>query len=112
MTLHWRFAASLVLALCAGAMVWTAAFADKATTQNLGGPERYLTALSTDKPMYKPGEKVYVRGVLLNAANHKPLPDSQQSQATIEIKGPKGDTVSSGDTQTQDSVFGFAWEIP
>jgi uncharacterized protein YfaS (alpha-2-macroglobulin family) len=112
MTLHWRFAASLVLALCAGAMVWTVAFADKATTQNLGGPERYLTALSTDKPMYKPGEKVYVRGVLLNAANHKPLPDGQQSQATIEIKGPKGDTVSSGDTQTQDSVFGFAWDVP
>jgi len=112
MKFQWRFLASLVLALGVGAMVWTAAFADKATTQNLGGPDRYLTALSTDKPMYKPGEKVYVRGVLLNAANHKPLPDGQQSQATFEIKGPKGDTVSSGETQTTDSVWGFAWEIP
>src|SRR4051812_39097629 len=98
---------SLALALCAGTLLWTHVSADKATTQSMGGAERYLTALSTDKPIYKPGEKIYVRGVLLNAADHKPLPDAQQSNATIEIKGPKGDTVASGNTQTQNSAWGF-----
>ncbi|MCY3018977.1 MAG: MG2 domain-containing protein [Planctomycetota bacterium] len=109
-----RFLAVLGAALVAGAVLWHGrlAHADKATTQGLGGPDRYLTAVSTDKPMYKPGEKVYVRGVILNAVSRKPLPDNQQSAATIEVKGPKGDTVASGNTQTQDSVWGFGWEIP
>src|SRR6185436_972309 len=107
-----RFIFTLGLALFVGAFVLNKAFADKATTQSMGGPDRYLTAVSTDKPIYKPGEKLYVRGVLLNGANHKPLADNQQSNATIEIKGPKGDTVAGGNTQSQDSVWGFAWDIP
>ncbi|HEY3321456.1 MAG TPA: MG2 domain-containing protein [Planctomycetota bacterium] len=107
-----HFLATLALALVSGAFLWNYAIADKATQENLGGADRYLTAVSTDKPIYKPGEKVYVRGVLLHAVSHKPLPDNQQSNATIEIKGPKGDSVASGNTQTQDSVWGFAWDIP
>src|ERR1700733_9322730 len=71
---------------------------DKATTQTLGGPDRYLTFLSSDKPIYRPGEKVYIRGVMLNAANHKPLVDGQTirqtANATIQIKGPKGEIVA------------------
>ncbi len=82
------------------------------TTQTLGGKDRYLTSVSTDKPIYRAGDKVYVRGVLLNAANHKPLAEGQSSNATIEIKGPKGDIVTSSNTTAQDSAWGFAWEIP
>jgi uncharacterized protein YfaS (alpha-2-macroglobulin family) len=93
-----------------GWRLWLGATGDKATTQELGGAERYLTFVSTDKPIYRAGEKVYVRGVLLNAADRKPL--NQQAQATIEIKGPKGDTVASGFAPTQDSAWGFAWEVP
>ena len=37
------------------------------------GRSRYLTAVSTDKPVYRPGETVYVRGVLLHAFDHTPL---------------------------------------
>lgn len=84
--------------------------AEKATTQTLGGPIRYQTFVSTDKPIYRAGEQVYVRGVVLNAANHKPL--SGSASATIEIKGPKGDTVASGNTYAQDSVWSFGWVVP
>ncbi len=84
----------------------------KATTQTLGGTDRFLTFVSTDKPIYRAGEKVYVRGVLLDAAHHKPLSDRQSASATIEIKGPKGDVVAGGSTIAQNSVWGFAWEVP
>ncbi len=84
-----------------------------ATTETLGGPERYLTFVTTDKPIYRGGEKIYVRGVVLNAANHKPLASRDSTnQATIQIKGPKGDIVASGTAQPEDGVWGFAWEIP
>jgi alpha-2-macroglobulin-like protein len=82
------------------------------TSDDLGGRQRYLTAISTDKPIYRPGEKVYARGVVLGAFYRTPLPASEQSPATIEIKGPKGDTVASGSAGMQDSVWAFAWQIP
>ena len=84
--------------------------AARATTKTLGGADRYLTHLSSDKPIYRVGEKVYVRGVVLRANDHKPL--NRNVQAFIEIKGPKGDTVASGGASTRDSVFGFAWKVP
>jgi hypothetical protein len=67
--------------------------------------------ISTDKPIYRAGEKVYVRGIILNAANHKPLPAGQAS-ATVDIKGPKGDIVAQGSAYAENSVWGFAWEVP
>ena len=39
----------------------------------LGGLDRYLTFLSTDKPIYRAGETVFVRGVLLHQATRRPL---------------------------------------
>jgi hypothetical protein len=82
-----------------------------ATTQDLGGSDRYLTLISTDKSIYRAGEKVYVRGVLLNAANHKPLPNGAAT-TNFSIKGPKGDIITQGTASSQDSVWGFAWEVP
>lgn len=106
---------TLMRGLCAGALLLAAisvqsdvAVPDKPA--DLGGPDRYLTHLSTDKPIYRPGESVYVRGVLLGTNSRVPLKDA--SQAMVEIKGPKGDTVSSGMTQIQESVAAFKWEIP
>ena len=85
---------------------------NKEQTEALGGAERYQTFVSTDKPIYKIGERVYVRGTVLNAANHKPLSSDHQTNATIQIKGPKGDIVAGGSAYSQDSVWSFAWDVP
>src|ERR1700733_1729015 len=85
---------------------------EKIITKILGGTERYLNFVSTDKPIYRAGEKVYVRGVMLNAANHKPLGAGQYVNATIQIKGSRGDVVATGGAAAENSVWGFAWEVP
>jgi alpha-2-macroglobulin-like protein len=74
------------------------------------GAERYLTHVSTDKPIYRPAEKLYVRAVMLGAAGHSPM--TSRGTASFEIKGPKGDTVASGVSAVIDSVVGFSWQIP
>jgi hypothetical protein len=83
-------------------------------SSDLSGVERYLTHISTDKPIYHTGEKVYVRGVVLRADGHAPMAGSPGSTrtASFEIKGPKGDTVASGASAIIDSVIGFSWDIP
>jgi uncharacterized protein YfaS (alpha-2-macroglobulin family) len=86
--------------------------AERLLTDKLGGTDRYLTFVSTDKPIYRGGEKVYVRGVVLNAANHKPIPDGLVTTVSVQIKGPKGDVIATGNALTQDSVWGYAWDVP
>src|SRR5437867_4785515 len=83
-------------------------------TGDPGGTERYLTHIATDKPIYRTGEKLYVRGVVLRADDHSPITDTQGSTrtASFEIKGPKGDTVASGVSAMIDSIVGFSWDIP
>ncbi len=83
-----------------------------ATTDILGGKDRYLTYISTDKPIYRAGESVYVRGVLLSARGHKPIVDTPGASATIEVTGPKGDVVARGTVSAQDSSWGFSWKVP
>jgi len=76
--------------------------------------DRYSTHIATDKPIYRAGEKVYVRGVILRANGHAPIKSLQGNSgaASFEIKGPKGDTVASGFAGVVDSVAGFSWDIP
>ena len=82
------------------------------STQILGGSQRYLTHVSTDKQIYRPGERVYVRSVVLHQGNHKPLASNPQVSLATEIIGPKGDTVAGGQSKIEDSVAGFSWEVP
>src|SRR5215467_10160184 len=72
-----------------------------------GGIERYVTHISTDKPIYRTGEKVYVRGVILHSDGHTPMTNVQVSRLapSFEIKGPKGETVASGVSTVVDSVI-------
>src|SRR5262245_20575491 len=81
-------------------------------SQALGGTERYLTYVSTDKPIYREGETLYVRGVILHHATRKPLPDEPVVHAAIQIIGPKGDAVASGAVAAKEGVLGFSWQVP
>src|SRR5579883_1813494 len=75
-----------------------------AQTTSDHGVERYLTHISTDKPIYRIGEKVYVRGVILGANSHSPIAGPGLNRnASFEIKGPKGETVTSGFSPITDS---------
>jgi uncharacterized protein YfaS (alpha-2-macroglobulin family) len=83
-----------------------------ADAKALGGTERYLTFVSTDKPIYRAGEMLYVRAVILHHATHQPLPNTTQIHAVVEIIGPKGDAVASGAVGSEEGVMGFAWKVP
>jgi alpha-2-macroglobulin-like protein len=73
--------------------------------------ERYLAQVSTDKPIYHAGDRVFVRTVILDADNHTPLPDGN-SGAQLRISGPKGETLASGMARIQDGVAGYFWDVP
>ena len=83
---------------------------DRTTSADLGGTARFLAYVSTDKPIYRMREKVYIRSVILDAAEHTPW--NGNTNAFFQVKGPKGNLVASGYTDSQDSVSGFAWSIP
>ena len=104
------FLASTFAAVCTVALLWQALQASPATTDSLGGEERYLTLLSTDKPIYRAGDFVYLRGVLLHALTHRPYAAS--GQVGVQVKGPKGDIVASGAGVVQDGGFGYRWAVP
>jgi alpha-2-macroglobulin-like protein len=75
----------------------------------LGGADRYLTYVSTDKPIYREGETVYVRAVTLHASTR--VPYNANNYAQVEVKGPKGDTVASGNANGLGTI-GFSWPVP
>ncbi len=121
---HARLIAVSAVFLFVAATIWQITWAEnadsdpakpavtKVTTETLGGADRYLTHLSTDKPIYRAGETIYMRGVLLHHASHRPLPAGAEVPALVEIAGPKGDTVASGFVSSQDSVLGYSWPVP
>ncbi|MCY1044527.1 MG2 domain-containing protein [Corallococcus sp. bb12-1] len=84
--------------------------AARATTRSLGGADRYLTHVTTDKPLYRPGEQVLARGLMLEALSRKPYAGSLQAQ--LEVRGPRGDVVTTTTLSTADAVWGYAWPIP
>ncbi len=123
--LRGRLVLMLGLALtvvASGGVWWRLTAADQAAQKNkegklaesatLGGKDRFLTHVSTDKPIYRTGEKLYMRAVTLHHSSHKPIPTDQQGMPVVEILGPKGDTVASGFVQMENAVSGFVWEIP
>jgi hypothetical protein len=72
----------------------------------------YLGHVSTDKPIYRPGERVWLRGVVLGALDHKPLQSDQPAYAQMQITGPRGEQLFATGGPMQDSVAGFAWNVP
>ena len=81
------------------------------TSQNLGGDERFLIYASTDKPIYREQESLYLRAVFLNAADNTPVKNGQIN-INVKIRGPKGDFVFEGFGVGDDSAAGIKWDIP
>jgi len=83
-----------------------------ASSEALGGDQRVITHVATDKPIYRPGETLRARGVMFDALSGKPLDPAATDMPMVEVVGPKGDTVANGATLVADSVASFAWPIP
>ncbi len=79
-------------------------------SDDLGGASRFRTHLSTDKPIYREGEPVYVRAVLLDPIDGQPAPDGLMGR--LEVRGPKGDVLTKGQAATEKGSIGFRWDIP
>ncbi|MCP3144527.1 MG2 domain-containing protein [Pyxidicoccus xibeiensis] len=77
---------------------------------SLGTANRFTTHVSTDKPLYRPGEQVLARGLVLEAFSRKPHTGTFMAQ--VEIRGPKGDVITQGTVSTRDAVWGYAWPVP
>ena len=73
---------------------------------------RWITHLSVDRPVVRPGETLRVRGVLLDAASREPAGPKDAVGAAWEVAGPRGETVARGWTTSEDGVLGAAWEVP
>lgn len=80
-------------------------------TEQLGGAERYLAYVTTDKPIYRVGETVYIRTVVLSAIDNIPNKITDTS-TVVKIKGPKGDVVYEGMATGVDGAIGFQWNVP
>src|ERR1019366_786891 len=77
--------------------------------QNEG--DRFLGYVSTDKPIYRIGETLYLRTVVVGADDRKPLAGNYPG-AMVEITGPKGETIARGYAGIADSVAAFSWQVP
>jgi len=99
------------LLACALSLTVSAAPSNRATPDLLGGSERFLTAVETDKPLYRIGDTVYVRGTMLHARTHVPI-RAGGAYGQLEVKGPKGEVVAAGAISPQDGVWAFTWTVP
>ncbi len=78
--------------------------------KDLGGDDRARAFLATDKPMYREGETVYARGVVLDALSGALKADGLYAQFTV--KGPKGDIVAQAMSTLQAGTAPFTWAVP
>ena len=78
----------------------------------LGADPRYLAHVSTDKPLYKPGEVIFARAVLLDAFDRTPVTDGETSQGTFTVKSARGEVVFKQASRALDGVAAFHWKVP
>lgn len=96
---------------CIAAMAGTLSlFSAQNKPDDFGGLERYTTHVSTDKPLYRPGETVYLRSVHLHAFSRIPL--KGETWAKAKVQNSRGATVMETNLQIKDASGGAAWQIP
>ena len=79
-------------------------------SDRLGGEQRPLVFLATDKPIYKPGETVYARLVALQADTFFPVREPGHTE--LKITGPRQNEMAAMFAPLTDSTAGFSWVIP
>lgn len=77
-------------------------------------PVRPLHCPSVDKPVYRPGETVYFRDVMLDGLTNCPFKDGALAgiSFTLKIRSPQGEEKFSRQLRVEDSTAGLAWQIP
>jgi len=71
---------------------------------------RYMSYLSTDKPIYRPGDSVFLRTVILEAFDETPYEGNFSGK--VEIENPKGAKVHTQTISGENSSLGISWTIP
>jgi len=106
-----RLGAIGLLCLCPAASLVVGEDAKKPEDlqQRLGGAQRCLAHVSTDKPIYRTGENVYVRAVVVDALTRAPWMSNVLVQ--VEIVSPKGDTIARGMAGVENGSLGYQWPI-
>ncbi len=77
---------------------------------DLGGNDRYLAHLQTDKPLYRPGERVFARAVVLGAFDRRPI--ATPAVAVFDVKSAKGELVARAMGNVENGVASFGWAVP
>jgi len=116
MSTHVRLISTTLLALVVAAgLAWTGAAVlvpgSAAGPDELGGSERDLVHVATDKFIYRAGEPVRIRGVVLDA--HDRTPGGQDGAwASCEIIGPRGERVAQIHGDVRDHTVAATWTVP
>lgn len=98
-------------ALFIGLASLIAPFTAQDDSDQFGGKERYLAHVSTDKPIYRPGEKAYFRTFVLHAFDHTPF-KSGSGRANLKIKNSRGSTLVDSNFRMESATGGASWDIP
>ncbi|MCO5167365.1 MAG: MG2 domain-containing protein [Planctomycetes bacterium] len=72
--------------------------------------DRWRVLLSADRPTYRPGETVRVRGPALHAFTRRPLTTATRCQ--VEVKSPRGESVTSTLATVEQGALAFSWAVP
>lgn len=83
---------------------------EKIQTEDLGGDERFSTYLSTDKPIYRINDDVYIRGLLLRSDSN--IPHSDYVNGVLQVIGSRGDKFFESMVTFQSGIMGTKWKIP
>ena len=100
----------IALAAVAGALLCLALTTPPDFRSRLGGEKRSAVYLSTDKQIYRSGENIYFRIVVLDAFQAFPIRGTQS--AVLKIKGPRGELVRTMNGAVNDSTGGLIFAIP
>ena len=80
----------------------------------LGGDARFLAHVSTDKPLYKPGETLYARATVLDAFTHAPVKGETEGRGSglMTLTSARGEIIAQAGTQLEHGVAAFSYTVP